>query len=140
LADVDVVEGRLDEAVARLDRAVELPLERGERTPELAAALAQLARALTLRGDAARAAPVVEQALRIAEAFALDRVFIDALNTKGIGLVSQNRLREALILLEAALTEARRAGHAGGVVACCEQPRIRLRGGRPCARIRGAPR
>jgi predicted ATPase len=108
LANVDFAEDRLDDAATRLEAALVL-LDRGEPTVELATALAQLARAHGLRGEGERAAPIVERALALAEALALDATFLEALTTRALVLLFQARVREARGLLEFARTEARSA-------------------------------
>jgi tetratricopeptide (TPR) repeat protein len=101
LADVDFGEGRLEEAAARLELAV-AELELGKPSAELAAALAQRGRARVLAGHAEAAAAPLERALTLAERLQLPEVFVEALTSKGIGLMNQGRLAEARILFEAA--------------------------------------
>ncbi len=100
LADVDLTDGRLDEAAARLDQAVE-QLEQGAPNAALAAALAQLGRVRALGHWETAAAPL-ERALTLAERLQLPDVFVEALTSKAVGLLRQGRLAEARILLEAA--------------------------------------
>jgi tetratricopeptide (TPR) repeat protein len=101
LADVDLAEGRLDEAAARLEQAVE-QLEQGRPSAALAAALAQLGRVRALAGHWEEAAAPLERALTLAERLQLPDVFLEALISKAVGLLNQGRLAEARILLEAA--------------------------------------
>jgi tetratricopeptide (TPR) repeat protein len=108
LADVDFAEDRLDDSATRLEGAIEM-LDESEPTRELAAALAQLGRAYALRGDIARAADTLERALRMAEVLADEPAFIDALISRSVVLTRQSRMREARILLEAAVAAARDA-------------------------------
>jgi predicted ATPase/class 3 adenylate cyclase len=101
LADVDVDEGRLDQAATRLQDAVaEL-----EPSAELAAALAQLGRARVMAGHADAADPL-ERALALAERLLLPEVFVEALTSKALVLYHRGRLIEARILLEAAAERA----------------------------------
>jgi class 3 adenylate cyclase/tetratricopeptide (TPR) repeat protein len=106
LADVDVVETRLDEAARRLE-AVLPTLEQGGVSPELAATYASLGRMQMLRGEIEPAAGALEQALRLAEALALDEVLVQALTSKASVLLFSGRFFEARSLFEAALAHAR---------------------------------
>jgi predicted ATPase/class 3 adenylate cyclase len=101
LADVDMDEGRIAEAAARLERAV-AGLEQAEPSLELAAACAQLGRMRALGGHAEDADPPLERALTLAERLGLPEVFVEALTSKAVALMTQGRLAEAKILLEAA--------------------------------------
>jgi class 3 adenylate cyclase/tetratricopeptide (TPR) repeat protein len=105
LADVDIGEGRHEQAARRLEEAI-TQLGDGTPTPELAAALAQLGRVLTLAGRYGDAAPPIEQALGLAERLLLPEVFVEALISKSVLLSLQDRLIEALTLLEAAAARA----------------------------------
>ena len=106
LADVDVGEGRMEEAAARLEHAV-AQLEDAKPSRELAAALAQLGRMRSLAGHNEAASAPLERALTLAERLQLTEVFVQALNTKAVVLLNQGRLAEARILLEAAAARAR---------------------------------
>ena len=105
LADVDVGEGRMEEAAARLEQAV-AQLEHAKPSGELAAALAQLGRMRSLAGHNEAASAPLERALTLAERLQLAEVFVQALNTKAVVLLNQGRLAEAQILLEAAAARA----------------------------------
>jgi class 3 adenylate cyclase len=70
LADVDVGEGRMDEAAARLEQAI-AQLEHGNPGVELAAALAQLGRMHSLAGRNEAASAPVERALLVIGAWEL---------------------------------------------------------------------
>ena len=83
LADVDIGEGRLDEAARRLEQAV-TQLEQGKPSAELAAALAQLGRVRALAGHADAAAAPLERALTLAERLLLPEIFVEALTSKAI--------------------------------------------------------
>jgi predicted ATPase/class 3 adenylate cyclase len=106
LADVDVGDGRLEEAAARLEQVV-AELEQGKPSGELAAALAQLGRMRSLAGHNEAASVPLEKALTLAERLQLTEVFVQALNTKAVVLLNQGRMAEARILLEAAASRAR---------------------------------
>ena len=105
LADVDLEEGRLEEGAARLEQAV-AQLEQGTPSGELATALAQLGRMRVLAGHGEAATAPLEQALTLAERLQLPEVFVEALNSKAVILLTQARLAEARILLEAAAARA----------------------------------
>ena len=105
LADVDISEGRLEEATRRLEEAI-TQLAHGTPSAELAAALAQLSRVLTLAGRYGDAGPPLERALGLAERLLLPEVFVEALISKAVLLSLQDRLIEARTLLEAAAARA----------------------------------
>jgi len=108
LADVDHRDGRLEEAIRRLEAALP-PLEEDGPTPELAATLERLARARYLRGDLAAAGVAVERALQLAEQLALDEPLAQALTTKATLLLREARNAEARLLLQGAIDRARAA-------------------------------
>jgi class 3 adenylate cyclase/tetratricopeptide (TPR) repeat protein len=105
LADVDIGDGRLDEAAGRLDLAV-MQLEQGKPSGELAGALAQLGRVRALAGHGEAAAAVLERALTLADRLLLPEILVEALTSRAIAILDQGRRTEALILLEAAATRA----------------------------------
>jgi predicted ATPase len=105
LADVDVAEGRLEEAAARLEQVV-AELEQDKPSAELAAALAQLGRVQSLAGQAEVATGALERALTLSEQLQLPEIFVQALTSKAVVLLYQDRLAEARILLEAAAARA----------------------------------
>ena len=105
LADVDVGEGRLEEAAARLEQVV-AQLEQGKPSAELAAALAQLGRMRALAGHNEAASAPLERALTLAERLQLPEIFVQALTSKAVVLLYSGRLAEARILLEAAAARA----------------------------------
>jgi class 3 adenylate cyclase/tetratricopeptide (TPR) repeat protein len=105
LADVDVIEGRLEAAAARLEDAVR-GLEEAAPTAELATAFAQLGRARALLGQLESAGEPLERALTLAERLQLPEVFVEALTSKSLQLIYHGRLAEARILLEAAAARA----------------------------------
>jgi tetratricopeptide (TPR) repeat protein len=106
LGDIDVFEGSLDEAGRRFESALPALEERGE-SAELAATLAQLGRVQVLRGSRERGLPMLERALGVAERLRLDEVFVHALTSKAIGLISEGRFVEARVLGEGAVGLAR---------------------------------
>ncbi len=67
---------------------------------------AQLGRFLILSGEPERAAPHLEHALALAEALDLPETLAQALTSKAILLVRDDRLNEARIMLEGALAHA----------------------------------
>jgi class 3 adenylate cyclase/tetratricopeptide (TPR) repeat protein len=105
LAEVDSDEGQLDVAAARLEQAV-AGLEQSEPSADLAVALAELGRARVLAGHWEAASDPLERALTLAERLLLPEVFVEALNSKALGVLRQGRLAEARILLEAASERA----------------------------------
>jgi class 3 adenylate cyclase/tetratricopeptide (TPR) repeat protein len=108
LADVDLSEGRIEEAAERFTEA--LPeLEQDGPSQELAASLGQLGRMQVLRREP-EAVATLERALGLAELLALDEVFVQALTSRALTLVYEGRPREARLLLEAALARARADG------------------------------
>jgi class 3 adenylate cyclase/tetratricopeptide (TPR) repeat protein len=105
LAEVDMTVGRYDEASRRLEEAI-ADLEAGAPSPELAAALAQLGRVHALGGRNEEAVAALDRALTLSERLLLPEVFVEALTSRGVSVVSQGRLIEARILLEAAAARA----------------------------------
>ncbi|MEK6274540.1 MAG: adenylate/guanylate cyclase domain-containing protein [Actinomycetota bacterium] len=105
LADIDVIEGRLEQAAARLESALPA-LEQAGPSAELAETLAQLGRVQALRVDDAALA-TLEQALLLAEQLGLEEVLVQALTSKSIGLLYQGRFVESRVLLEGAVERAR---------------------------------
>jgi tetratricopeptide (TPR) repeat protein len=105
LAELDFVEGHAQQAVARLEPALEALT--GEEPDEVVAAVAaQLGRFLVLSDEGDRAAPILEQALELAETFGLPETLAGALNSKSVNLMRTDRLYEARVLLEAAVSLA----------------------------------
>jgi class 3 adenylate cyclase/tetratricopeptide (TPR) repeat protein len=108
LADVDVADGRLDEAHTRFQAALSTIEEAGP-SPELAATLASLGRIEVLRADP-EAPATLERALRLAETLGLEEVLVQALISRGLVLGHEGRPVESRLLLEGALARARAAG------------------------------
>jgi tetratricopeptide (TPR) repeat protein len=105
LAEVDIGDGRMDEAAARLEQAL-VELEQAGPSAELAVALAQLGRVRALSGHGEEAVAPLERALSLSERLMLPEVFVEALTSKGLALLVRGRLAEARILLEAASARA----------------------------------
>jgi class 3 adenylate cyclase/tetratricopeptide (TPR) repeat protein len=105
LAEVDIGEGRLEEAATRLELVV-TQLEQAGPGAELAAALAQLGRVRALAGHTEAAAASLERALTLAERLLLPEIFVEALTSRAIAIVNHGRVAEARILLEAAAARA----------------------------------
>jgi class 3 adenylate cyclase/tetratricopeptide (TPR) repeat protein len=107
LADVDVLDGRLDEGSRRFETAL-ASLDEAGPSAELAAVCASLGRLQALRGNNDAAGPLLERAVALAELLALDdEIFVQALTSRAMVLVRQGRLREGRLLLEGATELAR---------------------------------
>ena len=63
-----------------------------------------------LRSEPALAGPPLERALSVAELLGLDDVLVEALTSKAVVLLSDNRFREARLLLEGAIALAEAKG------------------------------
>jgi tetratricopeptide (TPR) repeat protein len=72
----------------------------------VATVAAQLGRFLVLSEQGDRAAPILEQALQLAETLGLPETLAEALNSKAIDLLRADRLYEGRVLLEAAVSLA----------------------------------
>jgi len=105
LGEIDFTEGHSQQAVARLEPALET-LSGGEPDENVAAVAAQLGRFLILNGEPEKAAPYLEQALALAEALDLPETLAQALTSKSLLYIRQDRLNEARILLEGTLAIA----------------------------------
>jgi len=106
VADLDYRDGRGTEAIARLEQAL-ARLSSEEPDEDVAVVAAQLGRYLVLGGQPEAAVPQLEFALQVAEALGLPAVFAEALTSKAIVYINMNRLEEARIVLEGALSHAR---------------------------------
>jgi class 3 adenylate cyclase/tetratricopeptide (TPR) repeat protein len=104
LAELDFVDGRPGEAVARLEPVLESLA--GEDSPETAEVAAQLGRFLILDGEFERGGPHLERALALAEQLDLPDTLAEALTSKGVLLIQTDRLYEARVLLEGAIEVA----------------------------------
>ncbi|HSD03947.1 MAG TPA: adenylate/guanylate cyclase domain-containing protein [Gaiellales bacterium] len=101
LAELDFVDGRPGDAVARLEPVLESLA--GEESPETAQVAAQLGRFLILDGEFGRGGPHIERALSLAEQLDLPETLAEALTSKGVLLMQVDRLYEARVLLEGAI-------------------------------------
>jgi class 3 adenylate cyclase/tetratricopeptide (TPR) repeat protein len=108
LGDIDVWEGKLDEAARRFESALPALEARGA-SAELAATLAQLGRVHALQGSGQRALAILDRALVLAERLRLDEVFVQALTSRAICLIYEGRHVEARVLNEGVLRLAREA-------------------------------
>jgi class 3 adenylate cyclase/tetratricopeptide (TPR) repeat protein len=105
LAEIDFREGHTSQAVGRLERALD-DLGGEEPDADVAETAGQLGRFLMLSGAYDEAAPRLELALELAEALSLPEVFAHALTSKALVYGRRNRLEEAKIMLEGALSVA----------------------------------
>ena len=105
LAEIDFNEGHPSEAATRLTAALDT-LANEEPDEDVALVTAQLGRFLMLAGRRDESRPYLEQALALAEAFALPEIFVDALTSKSLSLTNAGRLAEAEILLEGSIARA----------------------------------
>jgi predicted ATPase/class 3 adenylate cyclase len=105
LAEIDFRTGQIGDALARLERVLEmLPTDvAGEDVAQVAA---ELGRYLILMGRDDAAAPHLELALTVSEGLGLNEIFAQALTSKSLILMTKSRFREAEILLQAALETA----------------------------------
>jgi tetratricopeptide (TPR) repeat protein len=107
---------RTDDAIARLERAIETYASEGDEAA-IATASAQLARFLLFTGRQDEALEPVEHALVIAERLELYDVIVQALINKGI--ILRGRMQESLALMHhALLLAAENDDNAGAVRAC----------------------
>jgi tetratricopeptide (TPR) repeat protein len=102
VADVDFTEGRVDDAISRLESALPL-VSREEPDEALATVLAQLARMHYFKGDVRRSAERIEQALEIAEPMWFPSVVAQGLITKALVVEAMSRREESEALLKHAL-------------------------------------
>jgi len=105
LAEIDFTEGHVQQAVARLEPALEA-ISGEEPDAVVAAVAAQLGRFLVLSDEGERAAPILEHALALSETLGLPETLAEALNSKAIGMLRTDRLYEGRVLLEAAVSLA----------------------------------
>jgi len=109
LAEIEFTRDHLDQALERTRRAYGA-LAGDEPDPELAFVSAQLGRFLVLAGRREEAAPLLEEALELAEHLQLRQVYCEALNTRAMTLDQAGRLDESQTLLERALEVALEEG------------------------------
>ena len=105
LAEISWDRGRIEQGLERMDNAFEV-LATEEPDADLAALAAQIGRFRFFAGEGARALERVEYALQVAEHLLLPETISQALNTKGIVLLSSGRTTEGFALLRLALDVA----------------------------------
>ncbi|HUY23699.1 MAG TPA: adenylate/guanylate cyclase domain-containing protein [Candidatus Saccharimonadales bacterium] len=105
LAGVEWIRGHIQQAIERMKRAY-AGLGGDRPDLDLAVVVAQLGRVLTLQGRYEEAAPLLEEALRLAEHLELPEVYSQALSSKAVFLMDSDRLDEAGLLLGRALDVA----------------------------------
>jgi class 3 adenylate cyclase/tetratricopeptide (TPR) repeat protein len=106
LGDIDVLEGKLEQAATRFEATLPTLQQKGP-SAELATTLAQLGRVQALRGERERALVTLDRALQLAERLGLDDVLVHALTSRAIGVIYEGRFVEACVLLEGAVDLAR---------------------------------
>ena len=109
LAGIEFDRNHLDLAIERMGRAHHRLLG-GEPDSDLAVVLGQLGRFLAVAGRGAEAAPLLEQALELAEHLELPEVYSQALNSRAVMLLFADRQDEAGLLLRRALEVAEEHG------------------------------
>ncbi|MGC2190781.1 MAG: adenylate/guanylate cyclase domain-containing protein [Candidatus Dormiibacterota bacterium] len=105
LAGVEHSRGHTDQAIQRM-RAAYAALAGDVADPELGVVVAQLGRVLAVQGQGEEASPVLEEALELAEHLKLPEVYSQALSSKAVVLLNDDRLDEAGTLLRRALEVA----------------------------------
>jgi tetratricopeptide (TPR) repeat protein len=98
LAGVEWARGHIEQAIERMKSAY-AGLAGDEPDPDLAVVVAQLGRILALQGRYGEAAPLLEEALKLAEHLELPEVYSQALSSRAIFLLDSDRLDEAGLLL-----------------------------------------
>ncbi len=105
LAEILWDRGRIEDGLQSMERSLALLLE--EEPDEAVASLAaQVGRFRLFAGDLELASQRIETALTLAEALSLPEVLSQALNTKGVLLVTQGRRDEGSVLVRHALEVA----------------------------------
>ncbi len=105
LAGAEWQRGHVEQAIERLKNAY-ATLAGDEPDSDLAVVAAQLGRFLVLGSRYAEAAPLLEEALELAEQLELPEVYSQALNSKAVFLIFSDRPDEAGWLLKRALDVA----------------------------------
>jgi class 3 adenylate cyclase/tetratricopeptide (TPR) repeat protein len=105
LAEIDFNDGRVPEAVERMEPAV-AAIERVGTPAQIAATVAQFGRFLVFLRDYERAAPQLERALTLAEELDLPETLAQALNSKSVLTLYRGRPQEARLLVRGALAVA----------------------------------
>ncbi len=96
---------QVEQATKRMQHAY-AEMATDDPDPDVAVVTAQLGRFLALQGDAEKAAPLLERALHLAELLELPDVYSQALSSKAVVLMGQDRMDEAVVLLRRALEVA----------------------------------
>ncbi len=104
LADMHFSEGRFEESVELMERALDVFVASGDEAAE-ATVSAQLARFLFFEGDRERALAYVDRSLEVGERLHVMEAVSQALNTKA--LLLQHRPYESVALMRGALEAAR---------------------------------
>jgi class 3 adenylate cyclase/predicted ATPase len=105
LAEILWDRGRLEDGLESMERALAVLLE-GDHGEDVAVLAAQIGRFKFFTGDHELASQRIETALSLAEALSLPEVLSQALNTKGLLLMSHGRRAEGSLLLRHALEVA----------------------------------
>jgi class 3 adenylate cyclase/tetratricopeptide (TPR) repeat protein len=105
LAEILWDRGRLEDGLETMERSLAVLLEE-EPDADVAALAAQVGRFRYFAGDPDVAAQRVETALSLAEALSVPEVLSQALNTKGMLLITRGRRSEGSVLLRHALDVA----------------------------------
>jgi predicted ATPase/class 3 adenylate cyclase len=106
LADVDLMDGRAQEAIPRMEAALAVLAAEKGADEHVGILVQELARALFMTGCVEEAGKRVEEALTVAEAFGMPELLANALQTKAFVLTASSRPEEARILTEHALSIA----------------------------------
>jgi len=112
LARVDLMEGKNDDGIQRMQRALEMlsttdaDAQDADHDTDMATIAAQLGKQLYFRGDLDQALECAEQALQIAEMADLPEAFVTALDTRACVLGARGRRDEAELLFRGALKVA----------------------------------
>jgi tetratricopeptide (TPR) repeat protein len=110
LARVDLLEGKNDDGIERMQRALAMlsttEADDSGREADIASVAAQLGKQLYFRGDLDQALECAERALQISEMASLPEAFVNALDTRGCVLGARGRRDEAELLFQGALKVA----------------------------------
>ncbi|MGA9920091.1 MAG: hypothetical protein WBR23_02370 [Candidatus Dormiibacterota bacterium] len=102
LAGAEWLTGRIEQSIERM-KAAYAGLAGVEPDPDLVVVLAQLGRLLALQTRYGEAAPLIEEALKLAEHLELPEVYSQALSSKALFLMDSDRLDGAGVLIRRAL-------------------------------------
>jgi class 3 adenylate cyclase len=105
LAEIAWERGRIEEGLAEMDRVFAV-LSREEPDADLAALAAEVGRFMFFTGEPGVALERLEVALDVAEALSLPETLAQALNTKGVVLMTRGRRTEGVALVRKALEVA----------------------------------